>query len=450
MIPSPGTYHIWTVGCQMNKSDSERFAATLEALGLRPAPIESADVIVLNSCSVRQSAEQRALSKLGSLQAPKRRRPGLFVVLAGCMVGENQAGLCRQHPLVDSFVPAGDAEALAVAVSTRLEASGAVRSCASSPADRVTPHEPGGICRWVPIIHGCNQFCSYCIVPYRRGRERSHPIAEVVADVEAAAASGAKEVTLLGQNVDAYGRDLPERPGLADLLAAVDAVPGLARLRFLTSHPRHMSDGLIRAVADLPKVCEHINLPVQSGDDDILRAMRRGYSRQEYLELTARIRAAIPDASLSTDVIVGFPGETDEQFRHTYDLLAEIGFDVVHVAMYSPRPGTAAAEMADDVPAEEKKRRLLLVEELQERLVGTANAFLVGNTVEVLVEGHKGGKWFGRTRSNKLVFFTASGNWLGWLGPVEITSSTAWSLQGAPASASPGAAPAGRREMCPA
>jgi tRNA-2-methylthio-N6-dimethylallyladenosine synthase len=236
----------------------------------------------------------------------------------------------------------------------------------------------------------------------------------------------------LGQNVDAYGGDLPGRPDLADLLAALDAVPGLARIRFLTSHPRHMSERLIRAVAALPKVCEHINLPVQSGDDAILRAMRRGYTAQDYRHLVARIRQVVPEVSLSTDVIVGFPAETEEQVHHTFDLLAETRFDTVHVAMYSPRPGTVAANLPDSVPAEEKKRRLQMVEALQEHILTEANCNLVGSTVEVLVEGRKGAKWFGRTRSNKLVFFAAPGRWIGWLGPVEITYSTAWSLQGHP------------------
>lgn len=446
----PQTYHIWTVGCQMNKADSESFAGALEKLGLCPAAgIESADVVVLNSCSVRQSAEQRILSKLGSLQPLKRRRPDTIIVLAGCMVSLGEDGPWPQSPLVDIVVPAGDTAALSVAIATRIRAAASPGACSTiNPAAGPSSRPSDSPFRWVPIIHGCNQFCSYCIVPYRRGREHSRPLMGIVEEIERMVAEGAKEVTLLGQNVDAYGRDLPGRPDLADLLAALDAVPGLCRVRFLTSHPRYMSERLVRAIATLPKVCEHINLPVQSGDDTILKAMRRGYSVSSYRDLVGRIRQEIPGVSLSTDVIVGFPEETEEQFQHTCELLGETRFDVVHVAMYSPRPGTAAARLPDSVSIEEKKRRLQIIEEMQERAAASTNAALVGSRVEVLVEGRKGGKWYGRTRSNKLVFFAAPGQWRGWIGPVTVTSSTAWSLQGEPALVAAEVESPSRRELC--
>jgi tRNA-2-methylthio-N6-dimethylallyladenosine synthase len=282
----------------------------------------------------------------------------------------------------------------------------------------------------VPIIYGCNNFCTYCIVPFRRGREKSRPVEEIVADVEVVVGQGAREVTLLGQNVDSYGQDLPGHPDLADLLAKVNDVEGLHRIRFVTSHPKDMSERLIEAVAGLPKVCEHVNLPVQAGHDRILSLMRRGYTVDAYRGLIERIRAAVPGVALSTDLIVGFPSETREEFRHSFDLLAELRFDVVHAAMYSPREGTAASKMEDDVPAEEKRERLRLVEELQERISIENNRAYVGRDVEVLVERRSKGKWEGRTRTDKLVFFADDDDRRGELVTVKVGRASAWSLQG--------------------
>jgi tRNA-2-methylthio-N6-dimethylallyladenosine synthase len=287
---------------------------------------------------------------------------------------------------------------------------------------------------FVPVIYGCNFVCSYCIVPYRRGRERSRPVEQVVAEVERLVARGVREVTLLGQTVNAYGHDLPGQPDLADLLARVHEVPGIERIRFLTSHPKYFSDKLIQAVATLPKVCEHVNLPVQAGDDEVLRRMRRNYTVEEYRERIARIRELIPDVTLSTDIIVGFPGETEQQFLNTYRLLEEIRFDKVHVAMYSPRPGTLSARWPDDVPREEKRRRHRAVEELQERIARERNARYLGQVVEILVDGMARGRWRGRTRGNTLVFFEAPGNWKGRFVQVRITHTSPWYLLGEPVS----------------
>jgi tRNA-2-methylthio-N6-dimethylallyladenosine synthase len=285
----------------------------------------------------------------------------------------------------------------------------------------------------VPIIHGCDKFCAFCIVPYRRGREVSRPIPEILREVELLVERGVKEVTLLGQNVDSYGHDLPGRPDLADLLERLNEVEGLVRIRFLTSHPSDMSGRIIRAVAELEKVCEHINLPVQAGDDEVLRRMRRGYTRDEYRRLIERIREEVPGVSLSTDVIVGFPGETEEQFQRTVELIREIRFDKVHTAAYSPRPGTIAwRKMPDDVPQEEKERRLRTLEELQERIARENNERLLGQTVEVLVDSRHKGKWQGRTRTDKLVFFEDGADRLGQLVRVRIERAGPWSLQGVP------------------
>jgi tRNA-2-methylthio-N6-dimethylallyladenosine synthase len=305
----------------------------------------------------------------------------------------------------------------------------------------------------VPISYGCDHACTYCIVRLRRGLEISRPVEEIVAEVQDLARRGVKEITLLGQNVDSYGHDLADgrrradtdrragvdrrrsgggwHPDLADLLEAVHPVEGLARIRFLTSHPSDMTQRLIETAARLPKVCEHMEVPVQSGDDTVLRRMGRGYTVAAYRDLVDRIRAATPGVGLATDVIVGFPGETEAQYQATYRLLEEQRFDMVHVAAYSPRPGTPAERLADDVPPEEKEHRRKEIDLLQERIVGEINARLLEQTVEVLVEGRHKGKWRGRTRTNKLVFFDIDDqDRRGQLVMVRITHSGPWSMQG--------------------
>lgn len=383
---------------------------------------EEADLIVLNSCVVRRSAEERVYGRLSSLKPLKRQRPEILIALIGCAVGPDSSPLQERFPFVDLFLRPGDIEPLLEMLKPSL-------TIPHSPFS--IPHPP---CAYVPVIYGCDNFCTYCIVPYRRGRERSRPASEIVAEVQDLVRRGAREVTLLGQNVDSYGHDLPGRPDLADLLEAVHDVEGLWRIRFLTSHPKDMSDKLIETISRLPKVCEHIELPVQSGDDEILKRMGRGYTVERYLDLVERIRRAIPGLSLVTDVIVGFPGETEEQFMNTYNLLEELRFDMVHVAAYSPRLETAAAHLPDDVPPEEKESRRRAIEELQEKIAGEINRKLVGETVEILVEERHKGKWKGRTRTNKLVFFQASGqeSYQGRLVKVCITWAGPWSMQGEP------------------
>ena len=419
------TFHIWTIGCQMNTADSERLGSALEQLGLhaveRPA---DADVVVLNSCVVRQNAETKVVGNLTSIQPLKRKRPERVIALMGCMVGPEIADLRKRFPHVDVFMRPQQYGPLLDLVGERmgLDWEGCVGA--------LTPARPGAAC-YVPIIHGCDLMCSFCIIPYRRGRQVSRSVEEVVREVESLADRGAVEVTLLGQTVDAYGHDLPDRPDLADLLSRLNDVTGLERIRFLTSHPSFMSDRIIEAVAELSKVCEHVNLPVQAGDDEILSRMRRPYTRGEYVGLVDRIRDAVPDVSLSTDIIVGFPGETEAQYRRSLDLVAELRFDKVHCASYSPRPGTIAARtMADDVSDEVKTRRREDLERLQEGILGELNAALVGHREEVLVEGRTRGKWEGRTRSNKLVYFEDDADHLGNLVDVNITRAGPWSLQG--------------------
>jgi tRNA-2-methylthio-N6-dimethylallyladenosine synthase len=441
-------YHLWTEGCQMNVSDSRRVAGALEALGYLPAVRpEEADVIVLNTCVVRQSAEDKAYGRLTSLRPLKIRNPQLVINLMGCLVGRREPeGLRKRFPFVDVFSPPSDPRPLvrfllrerpvhaSGEVVAALEAALSVESQTGvPPLPLLHPGDPGApqAAALVPIVLGCSHACTYCVIPYRRGGERSRPEADILAEIRDWVARGAREVTLLGQIVDRYGKDTGG-PDLPALLRKVNAVEGLERIRFLTSHPNWMTDELIETAAQLPKVCAHIEVPVQAGDDTVLERMKRGYTAEDYRRLIGRIREIIPGASIATDVIVGFPGETDEQFQHTFDLLAELRLDVAHLARYSPRPDTfSARNFPDDVSAGEKMRRFRLLEELQERIASEKNVSLLGKTVEVLVEGKHKGRWFGRTRTNRLVFFDdPSREWGARLAMVEITRTSAWSLQG--------------------
>ncbi len=426
-------YYLWTIGCQMNFADSRRAAEELAQLGYQEASRpQDADLILLNTCVVRQSAQDKVVGRLTSLQGLKRRKPEIKLALMGCFVDEIQE-LQRRYPWVDAFIKPSDVSAV-VALARRPGAR-APDSTLPVSQDRV-PVSVG-----VPISYGCDHLCTYCIVRLRRGTEVSRPVEEIVSEVQELVRRGVKEITLLGQNVDSYGHDLAGvdrrtasgqwRPDLADLLEAVHEVEGLARIRFLTSHPADMTQRLIETAARLPRVCEHMEVPVQSGDDIILRRMGRGYTATAYRDLVARIRAAMPGAGLATDVIVGFPGETEVQYQATYRLLEELRFDMVHVAAYSPRPGTPAERMADDVSLQEKERRRKAVDRLQEQIVGEINAELLGKRVEVLVEGRHKGKWRGRTRTNKLVFFDIDDrDRAGQLVQVRITRTGPWSMQG--------------------
>ncbi len=406
-------YYIWTIGCQMNKAESERIASSLEQAGhtLSQTP-DDADVIVLNSCVVRQSAETRIVNKIRSLKPMKQLHPDKLLAVTGCLVNSDAGHLQKTFPYVNYFFKPGALPPWVATPATALPAN---------PTPTV----------YIPIIQGCDNFCAYCIVPFRRGREKSRPRAEIICEVQEVVRRGAKEVTLLGQNVDSYGHDLTDKPDLAGLLEELNAVDGLARIRFLTNHPKDMSDRLTDAIARLDKVCEHLNLPVQSGSNEILQAMRRGYTVEQYRALVARIREKVPEIALSTDVIVGFPSETNEQFQETANFLAEVRFDTVHVAAYSPRPGTIAArELEDNVPPEEKKARLATIEKLQEKIATGINAGLFDKTVEVLVDSQNKGKWQGRTRSAKLVFFSDKNDYFGKLVNITIEKTSPWSLQG--------------------
>jgi tRNA-2-methylthio-N6-dimethylallyladenosine synthase len=409
----------------MNKADSERLGSALEQLGLHPVDrADEADVVVVNSCVVRQNAEDKVVGTLTSMAPLKTKQPERVLALMGCMVGSQTTELSKRFPYVDVFMRPQQYGPLLDLLGERLELDW--EGCVGPLA----PLRPDVTC-YVPIIHGCDLMCSFCIIPYRRGRQVSRPVDEVVQEVGLLAARGVKEVTLLGQTVDAYGYDLADKPDLAELLRRLNDVCGLERIRFLTSHPSFMSDPILEAVAGLPKVCEHINLPVQAGDDQVLSRMRRPYTRGEYVDLVHRVRDVIPGVSVSTDIIVGFPGETEQQFQRSLDLVSELRFDKVHCAAYSTRPGTTAdRSMPDDVTNEEKKRRCEGLEQLQEEIQTQINSALVGHQEEILVEGRHKGKWQGRTRSNKLVFFQDDGDRLGQLVNLTIDRATPWSFQG--------------------
>jgi tRNA-2-methylthio-N6-dimethylallyladenosine synthase len=417
-------FHIWTVGCQMNKADSGFVADWLERAGLTPTnAVAEADLVLLNSCVVRGHAEARVVNKLKALKALKRDRPGVAIVLTGCMVDSRIDELKGRFPWVDLFFRPQQWDVL----SEWAEKRGLPGLAAVVP---LIPQDPP-VSAYVPIIHGCDSFCSYCVVPYRRGRARSRNPAEVRCQVQGLAERGTREVVLLGQIVDAYGHDLPARPDLADLLAELNGIEGLWRIRFLTSHPGCMSRKLIGAMADLDKVCRHISLPIQAGDDGILKAMKRGYTVEEYLNLVADIRCRMPDVALSTDVIVGFPGETDAQFAGTMEVLRQTRFDQVHIAAYSPRPDTVAnRQMPDDIPLQIKEARRARAEALQNGIAAEINEAFLGCTVWVLVEGQKKGKWWGRTEGDKLVFFPAAGDLTGRLANVRIDRTSPFALQG--------------------
>jgi len=489
-----GKYHIWTVGCQMNQADSQRIQTILDELGWEETSMDQANLVILNTCSVRKAPEEKAHNQLAQLKHAKAKRSDLLITLMGCMIGNQKTidDLSKLYPHIDLFMKVEQADILprfleerwtpisgagcldieymppdevipkepferilptfATSTSTLGKRTVLPMAITPRPGERIahypTKIEPAKVSptAWLPVILGCNKVCTYCIVPYRRGRERSRPIEEMLAEARSLVAKGAKELTLLGQTVEAYGLDLPGKPDLAVLMSHLSEIDGLERIRFMTSYPRHMNDSMIERMAALPKVCEHVNIPVQAGDDATLMRMKRGYTVDEYRNRIERLRALWPGVSLSTDIIVGFCGETEEEFQRTLDLLEEIRFDVVHVAAYSVRPGTVAARWEDDVPLAEKKRRLHAVEEVQACIALELNQQYIGKVEEVLVEDtnntHGRQQWKGRNRTNKWVFFPHPGAEgpihgqapraikPGDLVKVRIERATAWSLQG--------------------
>jgi tRNA-2-methylthio-N6-dimethylallyladenosine synthase len=434
------TYHFWITGCQMNYADARRVATELEKIGYRATPrAEEADVVVLETCTVRQQSEDKAYNKLYNLKPLKQQKPGMTIAVMGCVVGVrgNQA-LEERFPFVDVFMePSTDGLPLVAHLQQgedlRFEAQSTAQRHAWQDGEVILPPDQRGqlISAPVSVVYGCSHACTFCIIPQRRGIERSRPVGEIAAEVRSLVAQGVKEVVLLGQIVDRYGYDVSDGPDLADLLHVIHDIDGLARIRFLTSHPNYMTDKLLRAVADLPRVMPQIEVPIQAGDDEVLARMKRGYTADDYRRLVWRIRDIIPDVAIHNDIIVGFPGETEAQFQKTYDILQELAMDKVHLARYSPRPGTVSERrMVDDVSDEEKRRRFQLLEELQKEVSEKKMARWRGETVEVLVEDKYKGRWRGRTPQSKLVFFDDPRELQGQLVQVRIRHTGPWSMSG--------------------
>jgi tRNA-2-methylthio-N6-dimethylallyladenosine synthase len=439
-------YHIWTYGCQMNTADSQRLASELERMGYQAATDpDQAEILVVNTCVVRQSAEDKGLGRLMMLRQVKEEHPDKVVGVMGCMVGvRDPLALRKKLPFVDVFLPPSepkpmldflvdrmdDAELIAYETQQREHLN------AIQDGDLILPEQETGnlISAHVPVVYGCSHACSFCIIPFRRGVERSRSVGEIVAHVRSLALQGVKEITLLGQIVDRYGKDIPDGPDLADLLRIIHDVAeetGLLRIRFLTSHPNWMDDKLLDTVAELPRVMPHIEVPVQAGNDKVLETMKRGYTNAQYRALVQRIRERIPNVAIHTDIIVGFCGETHDEFMDTYNLLADLKLDKAHLARYSPRQNTVSARrMEDDVPEEEKKLRHQMLDDLQAQVLAEINSQYLGQTVEVLVEGEHKGKWRGRTPQNKLVFFESEQDWHGQLVDVEIVWTGPYTMQG--------------------
>jgi len=442
-MSAPRTYHITTFGCQMNKADSERMAGILDALGLDACDDpHQADVVLYNTCTIRDNAEQKVHSYLGRQAKRKHQQPNLTLIVAGCVAQQEGEQLLRRVPELDLVMGPQHANRLGDLLEQVLAGNQVVATEPIHIVEDITkPRRDSRVSAWVNVIYGCNERCTYCVVPGVRGTEQSRTPEAIRAELEDLARQGYKEVTLLGQNIDAYGRDLPgSKPDgrhlytFTDLLYYLHDVPGIERLRFATSHPRYFTERLIRACAELSKVCEHFHIPFQSGDNDVLKAMARGYTQEKYRRIIAAIRALMPEAAISADAIVGFPGETEEQFENTLRLVDEVGFDQLNTAAYSPRPGTPAALWENQIPEEVKRDRLQRLNRLVEVKAAERSQRYQGRIEEVLVEDQNpknSAQVMGRTRGNRLTFFQGDLQELrGQLVPVKITEARAFSLTG--------------------
>ncbi|OIQ08892.1 tRNA-2-methylthio-N(6)-dimethylallyladenosine synthase [Moorella thermoacetica] len=439
MVKARKTFKIITYGCQMNQRDSEMMADLLQDAGYEPvAREEEAGVIILDTCCVREKAENKVYGKLGQIEKLKSANPDLVIAVAGCMV--QQPGVAekirQQAPYVDLLLGTGNLQELPQLIE-EIKAMHRPRIVVGEQEGPVVEDLPRrrarGAQAFVTITYGCNNFCTYCIVPYVRGRERSRRPENIIKEVKELVDQGVIEVTLLGQNVNSYGRDLKDGINFAGLLERVNAVEGLKRIRYVTSHPRDFTPELVTTISRLDKVCEHVHLPVQAGSNRILELMHRGYTREHYLELVADLRRHIPGISLTTDLIVGFPGETEADFEDTLDLVARVQFDNAFTFMYSPRRGTEAATMPGQLPTAIKKERLKRLMELQNSISLAKNEALVGQEVEVLVEGPSKtdpDQLSGRTRTNKLVIFPGDQSLTGRLVRVRLTRAQTWLLKG--------------------
>lgn len=433
------TYATVTYGCQMNVSDTEIISGLLENLGYcATESITKADLILINTCAVREKPEQKAAALLGKLALLKEKRNDLFIAVGGCMPQQEKvaAYIRRRFPFVDLIFGTHALPRLPeLLVQAHAQRKGPLVDIDTNTTERegLPVRRAGRFQAWVPVSYGCNNFCSYCIVPYVRGRERSRNPEAVLQEVKKLAREGYREITLLGQNVNSYGKDLTEPCPFATLLHSLDQVEKIERIRFMTSHPKDLSPDLIAAVRDGRTICEHFHLPVQAGSNRILKLMNRHYTREQYLELLHAIRDAIPGVAVTTDIIAGFPGEEETDFEETYFLLEQARFDNAYIFIYSPRQGTTAAALRDRTNPAVKKARLQKLLRLQQAISTEINAGLVGSTVEVLVEGRSKNnpdQLTGRTRTNKLVHFPGRAALAGTLVPLRITTARPWNLQG--------------------
>ena len=429
--------HLITYGCQMNEYDSERVAGLLkqERYELTDRP-EEADLILLNTCSIREKAEDKVYSQLGALKSLKRKRPDLVIGVMGCMAQLQKGRIQERAPYVDLVFGSPAIARVGELVARVRHGRTPVLETGEGALIKITARPDGGtrLKAFVTVMEGCEKHCTFCVVPTTRGRERSHPPEVIVEEIRGLAAAGCREVTLLGQTVNAYGRDLTPATDLAELLERVNEIDGIERIRFTTSNPYNLTNRLIRALRDVPKVCEYLHLPLQSGSDRVLARMNRGYTRARYLELIAELKETVPDLALSTDLIVGFPGESEEDFAETMEMVERVGYDNVFAFRYSRRPGTPAADMPDQVPDEVKADRNRRLLEVTGRVAAARSERLEGRTLPVLVDGvsrKSAGEVAGRSRCNRVVNFDAGGrDLLGRAVPVRIVRALPHSLRG--------------------
>ncbi len=431
--------HFMTFGCQMNLNDAELIGGMLSEVGYtKTEQVEDADIIIINTCGVRDNAEQRVYGRLGNLKPLKEKRPDLVIAIGGCMVQQPQVAehIRKVYRHVNIIFGTHNIHTFPELLARAMISDDTIQEIwpqESEVIENLPRLRDDGRSAWVTITYGCNNFCTYCIVPHVRGRERSRQPEAIVKEITELAESGYIEVTLLGQNVNSYGKGLEPQVDFGDLLIRVNQVPGIKRIRFTTSHPRDFSDHIIEAIAQSGKVCPHIHLPVQAGSNRILKKMNRGYTREYYLDLVEKIRRAIPGCSLTTDLIVGFPGETDEDFADTVDLVKRVGYDNAFTFIYSPRTGTPAATMVDQVPEQVKQERIQCLMKIQAESSRAINEQLVGQTLELLVEGESKTNHeilTGRTTTNKVVNFPGPKDLIGQLVEVKITAAQSWYLIG--------------------
>lgn len=432
-------YHILNYGCQMNESDSEHYAGQLEDIGyLYTDNFYNADLVLVNTCCIRESAELKIYGKIGELTQLKRKNPDAVVCVAGCMAQKDGEAILKKYRHVDMVLGTSYVNSFTALLQEYKETGN--RKAYLEMEVKSSEFEghrvrKSGFSAWIPIMYGCNNFCTYCIVPYVRGRERSRSRENILEEVRAAVAEGYTEITLLGQNVNSYGKEFGEKDAFSNLLREVDKVAGIERVHYMTSHPKDMSEDLIRAVAEGKHLCKDFHVPFQSGSSRILKAMNRGYDREKYLALIERIRKYVPDATLSTDIIVGFPGETDADFEETCSMVEKVGFDSAFTFIYSKRSGTPAAVMGEQVDDKVKHERLNRLMEIQNGISLKKNKGHIGETVEVMAEGpteKNPDVWSGRTNGNKLVLWQEDGKNIkkGDLLKVKITTAQTWILKG--------------------